>query len=145
MAKTSGGAGKEPTPNKKKSQREAQVTDAGRTVYDVSPEQFVYAWQTSRSADEVAEKLKMPKPIVHARASSYREKGVPLKKMPRHTNRGLDLKGLNAIIERLNKEQGVSQATEPKVTKGQENTTIDPDAVQAVVEQVMAKMRKKMT
>ena len=40
--------------------RMLQLPEETRTAYDVSPEVFVEAWQTSSSADEVAKKLKMP-------------------------------------------------------------------------------------
>ncbi len=48
----------------------------------------------------------MPKPIVHARASSYRQAGVKLKKMPRHSKRTLDVGGLNELIESLRSDNG---------------------------------------
>ncbi len=50
-----------------------------REKYDVTPEQFIGAWQRAESAEEVAERLNMPKPIVHARASNYRMAGIKLK------------------------------------------------------------------
>jgi hypothetical protein len=43
-----------------------------RTEYHISAEAFVKAWQSSETATEVAEKLGMPKPIVLARAVTYR-------------------------------------------------------------------------
>src|ERR1044071_4426535 len=43
-----------------------------RREYDCTPEEFVVAWQKSASAQEAAERLKMPKPIVCARATTYR-------------------------------------------------------------------------
>jgi hypothetical protein len=73
-----------------------------RAAYDVTPEKFITVWQTSESADEVAEKLKMPKPIVLARASGYRRGGLKLKKMPRRPGKGLDIERLNRLIEELN-------------------------------------------
>jgi len=56
----------------------------GKADYNVPPELFIATWQAAQSAGEVAEKLNMPKDIVHARASTYRSAGVRLKKMPRH-------------------------------------------------------------
>jgi hypothetical protein len=76
--------------------------DRSREQYDVSPEDFIRAWQTSQSADEVAEKLKMPKGIVHARASNYRTAGIRLKKMPRSRKNKLDVDALNKMIEEMN-------------------------------------------
>jgi hypothetical protein len=72
-----------------------------RTEYNVSPEAFIRAWQTSSSADEVAEKLKMPKPIVHARATTYRKAGVKLKSMPRAGKASLDVDALNRLVDEL--------------------------------------------
>jgi hypothetical protein len=74
---------------------------SARKSYSVSPEQFVKIWQMSGSATELAEKLKMPKPIVLARASGYRSAAVNLKKMPRKSNRNLDVAGLNSFIEEI--------------------------------------------
>jgi hypothetical protein len=74
-----------------------------RTSYGITPEQFVTAWQTSRSAQEVADKLSVvaskavPKAIVLARACSYRARGVNLKSMERRNPRKLNTSQLNAI------------------------------------------------
>src|SRR5262245_54386200 len=92
--------GEPPEPAQQNGERKERAT------YDVSPEQFVHAWQTSDSADEVAEKLKMPKPIVHARVSLYRQFGIKLKKMPRRRKDRLDVEALNRMIERIDRQQG---------------------------------------
>ena len=76
-----------------------------RKQYNVSPEAFVKTWQESNSADEVAEKLGMPKNIVLARSAVYRKNrkdgspGVPLKKMPRVNPRRLDIDNLRKVAE----------------------------------------------
>jgi hypothetical protein len=72
-----------------------------RTEYNVSPEEFIRVWQTAASADEVAEKLKMPKPIVHARATTYRKAGIKLKSMPRTGRASLDVEALNRLVDEL--------------------------------------------
>jgi hypothetical protein len=77
----------------------------GRTRYDVTAEQFVQAWQSCDSADAVAALLKMPKAIVLARASGYRAQGVKLKKMKRQGKNKLDVAGLNALIEQLDRDK----------------------------------------
>jgi len=82
--------------------RQKDGTAKRRAAYDVTPEQFITAWQTSESADEVADKLKMPKAIVLARASGYRRAGLKLKKMPRRPSKVLDIERLNRLIEELN-------------------------------------------
>jgi hypothetical protein len=76
----------------------------GKTDYSVPAEVFIATWQTSDSAIEVAEKLKMPKDIVHARASTYRQAGIRLKKMPRHKTKALDVDKLNAIIDEIDRQ-----------------------------------------
>lgn len=85
---------------KKKSQQ-----DEGRTVYDVTPEEFIEAWQTSKDAQEVADKLKMPKPIVFARASKYRKQGINLKDHRSKRGRGIDVDKLNRLIEDIEARQ----------------------------------------
>jgi hypothetical protein len=85
----------------------------GRKNYDVTAEEFVRAWQQSSSVDEVAERLKMPKPIVLARASKYRQQGVKLKEV-RRGNKGLDVDTLNAIIDELARDQAQSAEKEAK-------------------------------
>jgi hypothetical protein len=70
-----------------------------RTEYNVSPEDFVRAWQSSKTAQEVAAKLAMPKPLVHARASNYRRIGVRLKLLGRGNPKRLDVQALNKLIQ----------------------------------------------
>jgi transcription elongation factor Elf1 len=73
----------------------------GKTDYNVDAETFIRTWQQAQSAQEVADKLNMPKDIVHARASTYRNAGIRLKKMPRHSNKALDVEALNKLIDSL--------------------------------------------
>jgi hypothetical protein len=84
----------------------APPANPGKTDYAVPPEVFIATWQTSASAIEVAERLKMPKDIVHARASTYRQAGIKLKKMPRHRTKALDVAHLNQIIDEIEKQHG---------------------------------------
>jgi hypothetical protein len=84
----------------------------GRTDYGVSPEDFCRAWQTSNGGGEyanpaeVAEKLGMPKPIVLARASNYRQMGIPLKPAKRGAPKGLDVEALKELIQNIDQERG---------------------------------------
>jgi hypothetical protein len=71
-----------------------------RTNYDVSPKRFIEVWQAASSAEEAANTLGMPKPIVHARVSTYRKQGINLKKMKRASKK-LDVEGLNELITTL--------------------------------------------
>jgi hypothetical protein len=86
----------------------ASPAESARTKvdYGVSAERFVEVWQTSNSAQEVADRTGMPLPIVHARASGYRKQGVKLKKMPRAHGRQLDIEALNRLIEEIERGKG---------------------------------------
>jgi hypothetical protein len=80
--------------------------------YDVSPEDFVRAWQSSSTTQEVSEKLGMPIPIAVARASAYRKGGVDLKKLSKKASRVLDVEGLNRLIEEMEKTKGDERGSE---------------------------------
>ncbi len=81
------------------------MSKEARTNYNVTPEQFIEVWQRAQNAGEVAEKLGMPREIVHARASMYRQMGIKLKKMPRAGREGLDIDALNKLIEDIDQEK----------------------------------------
>ena len=49
----------------------------------VTPEEFIQAWQSSATLDEVKEKTGMPRANCHTRATYYRTKGIPLKAIVR--------------------------------------------------------------
>jgi hypothetical protein len=67
------------------------------TRYGVTPEDFVKAWSTSSSIDEVMEKTNLPKNAVYSRVNSYRHKGVKLKRMQRQ-NKVVNVDALNSIV-----------------------------------------------
>lgn len=92
MSETNTTAVETPVEEKEKKQRKQ---------YNVSDAQFVEAWQTSKSAQEAADKLHMPKNIVLARSAVYRKRGIQLKKMERKNPRRLDVEKLNKQIETL--------------------------------------------
>jgi hypothetical protein len=98
MAKKKSDGSGEKTPGETKAELD-------RKAYDVPPEKFIEVWQTSNSADEVSQRLGMPKPIVHARASNYRQLGIKLKKMPRTPRHKLDVAHLNRLIEELDRNR----------------------------------------
>jgi len=77
-----------------------------RAKYDIPPEQFIRAWQSSENAAEVSKKLKMPKAIVQARASGYRALGIRLKKMPRKPTNKFNVDFANDIITEVNRDLG---------------------------------------
>jgi hypothetical protein len=87
---------------------------SGQTDYNVDAVTFVRTWQNAGSAQEVADALKMPKDIVHARASMYRGAGVKLKRMPRHSTKAIDVAGLNKLIEEVDQEAGRKTPTPRK-------------------------------
>lgn len=88
--------------NKKKPKRPTE----SRTKYEITPEKFVEIWSRAESAEEAAEEMGMPLPIVLARVSNYRKKGVRLKKMPRKNSRRVDVDHLNKIIDKILAEKG---------------------------------------
>lgn len=104
-----------------------------RTEYGVSAEQFIMTWQNSESAAEVSEKTGIPIPIVHARASLYRRKGVKLKKMKRSSDRGLDVDALNLLITKIEGGEEPSKPAKPAAS---------PSSVRQTVEQVLASLKK---
>lgn len=68
-----------------------------------SPKEFIEAWQTSQTINDVMQKTGMKKHAVLARAKNYRTKGVPLKKMQQP--RTLDWKNLAEYAENLLEEK----------------------------------------
>jgi hypothetical protein len=66
-----------------------------------TPEQFIEAWQTLGSVQEVAAKLGMRERSATMRAMEYRKKGIPL---VRKTSRGrpkLDIGSLSSLAKKL--------------------------------------------
>lgn len=83
-----------------------------RKHYNVSDVSFCETWQGSFSAQEVADKLNMPKNIVLARSAVYRNKGVDLKTMQRVNPRKLDVTKLNEKIKEVADGQAAAKAAE---------------------------------
>jgi hypothetical protein len=79
--------------------RKKKRDQEGRTRYAVTPEQFALAWNESESAEEAAQRVDMPLPIVLARVSNYRKKGIKMKKMPRKDSRKLNVEKINQSVE----------------------------------------------
>jgi hypothetical protein len=65
-----------------------------------SNESFVAAWQTSRTASEVARMLNVRRDTVAQRASRLRRKGVRLKRMG-HGPLAFDLEALNKLADAI--------------------------------------------
>ena len=120
----------------------APAQQSGKTVYDVTPKQFVEAWQSSESADEVAEKLGMPKPIVLARASNYRSTGVQLKKFKRKTKSKIDVQELNELIAQVNKREGIDPPVHQPREKKQ-SVELPADEVASIVGDVIRQLHTK--
>ena len=59
-----------------------------------TPEQFVEIWQTADNIDEVSKKAGIKPESARMRASLYRKKGVPLKRMTRSRRSWEDLADL---------------------------------------------------
>ena len=81
--------------------------------YNVTPAEFVKAWQESQTADEAAKKLSMPKPTVLARVSEYRSMGIKLKPMRRAQKDRLNVDELNRLIGELAGEVGLGAPPAP--------------------------------
>lgn len=77
----------------------------GRPTYNVSAAQFVEAWSTSTSIDEVMTKTGLPRNAVYSRVNSYRKKQIKLRKMSRPTVR-MDIEALNAIVQKNTTKKG---------------------------------------
>lgn len=72
----------------------------------VPAKEFIDAWHSSDSVDEVAKKLKMEKPSVYARKSQMLRRGVKLKEISqKKSHRKLDINDLNAYIAKLDVEK----------------------------------------
>jgi len=132
-------AKKLPTPPK-------QTDGKDRKGYDVTPEQFIEIWQASESAQEAADKLKMPKGIALARASAYRNLGIRLKKMEKKGRTKLDVKSLNDLIAKVNKKMGLPPpeplTAEDAVPKGDRRLPVTENTVRDIIHQVMEKLHE---
>ena len=93
----------------KKKGKDVDKKSTGRAEYNVTPEKFIEVWESSETAQEVADRLGMPKPIVLARASTYRSLKIKLKKMKRESKRALNVDECNRLIERIRAGQSVEQ------------------------------------
>jgi len=70
----------------------------------LSPEDFVRAWQSSASINEVVVKTGLGKNILRSRANSYQKLGIKLKKLPNIIN-PLNVTKLKALAIRLGKKK----------------------------------------
>lgn len=87
------------------------VTTEERTI--IPDSQFVVAWQTASSAQEVADNLDLKRASVVQRACNLRNKGVRLKKFPR-VNNGRQARGEEYYVD-LNALAGEhGELSEPK-------------------------------
>lgn len=103
-------------------------------TYHVTAEDFVIAWNTSTSAKEVAEKVGMPIPIVHARASKYRKAGVRLRDHKVQSGRSLNVAKLNALIDELEVD---------RKSEGTKLNASDEEVVDAIVKKVLKRLKDK--
>ena len=122
-----------------------------RNEYGVTAEVFIWAWETSETADAVVQKLAdfakkhglpaMPKGIVLARASGYRNRTPPinLKKLRRSNSKTYDVEALNNYIDTLRHAQETGKTPEmPKVEPGLTPPVAEgEDAVKATIKKMM--------
>ena len=64
-------------------------------------EQFIKAWMTSDTRQEVAEKLGVNQNTVYMRSNTLRKKGVQLPKLSQERKRGINVSQLNSLIKSL--------------------------------------------
>ena len=112
---------------------------SGQTDYNVDAVTFVRTWQNAGSAQEVADALKMPKDIVHARASMYRGAGVKLKRMPRHSTKAIDVQALNKLIEEVDKEAGRRTPPAKKTSDIPDGPVLVGDTIKGILEKARAR------
>lgn len=70
----------------------------------IAPEDFVRAWQTSETIQQVKEKLGQsdrPNKSFHVRASHFRKKGIPLKRYSSRSVNKMDVEALKKLAEDL--------------------------------------------
>ena len=99
---------------------------------------FVRTWQNAGSAQEVADALKMPKDIVHARASMYRGAGVKLKRMPRHSTKAIDVQALNKLIEEVDKQAGRDTSPSKKTRAFPDGPVLVGETIKGILDKLHA-------
>jgi hypothetical protein len=81
------------------------TTAEGSSGTRTSMTDFVTAWQTSGSVQEIADKLGIKSTSAGQRACQYRSQGIKLKKMPRGGGARLNVDQANELIAQLSGEQ----------------------------------------
>ena len=76
------------------------MSDDKKKKKRVSAEEFVTVWQNAETMDDVCESLEMKAGTAQVRASTYRKKGVNLKKFPKG-GKSFDVDSLNALIDNI--------------------------------------------
>ena len=69
----------------------------------LTPIEFVTAWQRSRSIPDLIAKTGIRENAARGRATRYRRKGIPLKKLA-DGRASIDVAALKALVEKLAKE-----------------------------------------
>ena len=72
----------------------------------ISPEEFIKAWQTSQSHNEVAKKTGLKVAGLTSKSVYYRKKGIPLKFFSRGRGRSLDLPKLIQLAKSYDGKKG---------------------------------------
>lgn len=114
----------------KKIAAKPEAEDGGRKDYGIDRRTFIIAWVSSESVDEVHEKLAeraremnldpMPKPVILARASHYRDVGLKLPKF-RPGRKVASVDEDNELIaeilagKKVEMEKAARQASPPRV------------------------------
>lgn len=77
-----------------------------RNAKRLTAEEFVRIWQAADSVDQVAEQTGLYHAACATRARSYRERGVPLRELPKRRTLRNDWDALRALAVELDPAQG---------------------------------------
>lgn len=69
-----------------------------KPFYNVSPAQFVKAWEKATTVADVQRITGLPISAIYSRASHYRKKGVVLRRLQRPKT-GFDVSALNVLVK----------------------------------------------
>lgn len=120
---------------------DSQTQEQTKSKYGVAAQRFVEIWEESDSVKEVADRLNMPPAVCAARAKSYRDLGIPLKKMPRVRRKSLDIKALTSLIITKRTEKGLPLPTEEEK---QPHVAGVPMATERLVRNIMKEVLDKI-
>jgi hypothetical protein len=85
--------------------------------YHVPAQTFIEVWNKSETPEEAARIMRIPKPSVVARAASYRNKGLNVKRMKRRNKNAINVEELNRYIRELDNPPDVPEENHKCIVK----------------------------